>query len=258
MSLVRKGHLPKSRLPKGLIAMAFIGGAALVASTASGLAADMPGNPPLSLPLPTRTVQRIDALSGWYLRGDVAYRIGRTNGAQPAPGFTAPTSEKMGNSIAAGFGAGFKSEWLRTDFTVDTGTAMKYEATPGGTSANVSATTFLFNGYLDLGTWYRATPYIGAGAGTARMRIADYTSTTMPPFTGDNARTKWNFAWAGMAGIAIATSPNTMIDLGYRYINFGDVTTGSDAFGSMTLKQIAAHEVRLGLRWSFDDSPMSR
>ena len=135
---------------------------------------------------------------------------------------------------------------------------MKYEATPGGTSAKVSASTFLFNGYLDLGTWYRATPYIGAGAGAARMRISDYASTAMPPFSGDGANTKWNFAYAGMAGIAYAISPNTMIDVGYRYINFGDVTTGGDAFGSMTVKQIAAHEVRVGLRWSFDDLPMTR
>lgn len=239
-----------------------IGGAAFVAAMVGVLsgvwAADMPGNPPLSLPLPTRPLHKVEVTSGWYLRGDLGYRMGRLDGAQPAPGFTAPTDDKMGNSIVAGLGGGIKTEWLRTDVTIDFATPMKYEASIGGTSAKVSATTFLFNGYLDLGTWYRATPYIGAGAGTARMRVSDYASTALPPFTGDAERTRWNFAWAGMAGIAYAVSPNTMIDLGYRYINFGDVTTGSDAFGSMTLKQIAAHEVRVGLRWSFDDLSMAR
>lgn len=48
-----------------------------------------------------------------------------------------------------------------------------------------------------------------------------------------------------------------MVDLSYRYMNFGDVTTASDAFGAMTLKNLAAHEVRVGLRWSFDDQPFS-
>ena len=80
----------------------------------------------------------------------------------------------------------------------------------------------------------------------------------MPPFSGDTSRAKWNFAWAAMAGVVYAMSPNTMIDLGYRYINFGDVATGSDSFGSMTLKQVAAHEVRVGLRWSFDDFATAR
>jgi opacity protein-like surface antigen len=244
-----------------LVRKSAIGGAFVIASlvglSAGALAADMPGNPP-PLPLPGRTLTPIDLSTGWYLRGDLAYRFGRGNEAEPAPGFLPQGGQKFGNTIAGGLGAGIKTGWLRTDFTVDIATPMKYEANDGTTSAKISAATFLFNGYLDLGSWYRITPYIGAGVGTARMQIRDYVSTTAPPFTGDSGRTKWNFAWAGMAGLAYAISPNTMVDLGYRYINFGDVTTETDAFGSMTLKQVAAHEVRVGLRWSFDDFPRTR
>ena len=235
-----------------LLRFSVISGAVLAIS-AGAYAADMPNLPP---PIPTRTVKQVEVSSGWYLRGDLGYRIGRSNGAQAAPGFVAPTDQKLGNAIAAGIGAGIKTDWLRTDVTIDLATPMKYEAT--GTSAKVSAASFLFNGYLDLGTWYRATPYIGAGAGAARVSISDYSSTVLPPFAGDTNRSKWNFAWAGMAGIAYAISPNTMVDLGYRYLNLGDVTTGSDTVGSMTLKQVAAHEVRVGLRWSFDDHPSMR
>jgi opacity protein-like surface antigen len=252
MSLLRKSFGRMSLRPKPAIVSAV-----LVALTGGAMAADMPGNRPPPLPVPTRTVTRVEPDAGWYLRGDLAYRIGRSNGVDTTPVFF-PLTHKMGDSIAAGLGVGIKTEWLRTDFTIDIATPMKYEATPGGTSAKVSASTFLFNGYLDLGTWYRATPYIGAGAGAARMGISDYSSTAMAPFSGDSSRTKWNFAWAGMAGVAYAISPNTMVDLGYRYINFGDVTTGADAFGSTTLKQIAAHEVRVGLRWSFNDFPSTR
>ena len=35
-----------------------------------------------------------------------------------------------------------------------------------------------------------------------------------------------------------------MVDVGYRYLNLGDVTTASDSFGAMTFKNVAAHEVR--------------
>jgi opacity protein-like surface antigen len=48
-----------------------------------------------------------------------------------------------------------------------------------------------------------------------------------------------------------------MFDVNYRYVNYGDVTTASDAFGAMTLKSLYAHEVRIGIRWSFDDQPFS-
>jgi opacity protein-like surface antigen len=56
-----------------------------------------------------------------------------------------------------------------------------------------------------------------------------------------------------MTGFGYAMAPNLMIDVGYRYIDFGDAQTNADAFGAMTFKNIAAHEVRVGLRWSFDD-----
>ena len=57
-----------------------------------------------------------------------------------------------------------------------------------------------------------------------------------------------------MAGAGYSIAPNITLDAGYRYVNFGDVTTGSDSFGAMTLKNLAAHEVRVGVRWSFDDA----
>jgi opacity protein-like surface antigen len=55
-----------------------------------------------------------------------------------------------------------------------------------------------------------------------------------------------------MGGLGYAVAPNLMVDVGYRYMNFGDTTVGSDA-GAVTLKNLAAHEVRVGVRWSFDD-----
>ena len=86
----------------------------------------------------------------------------------------------------AGFGAGIKTQWLRTDFTVDYLSPMKYEGTilsPNDTTAKISAVSTMFNGYLDLGTWYRVTPYLGAGAGAAFLTTSDYASSAAPPFT---------------------------------------------------------------------------
>jgi opacity protein-like surface antigen len=44
-----------------------------------------------------------------------------------------------------------------------------------------------------------------------------------------------------------------LLDVGYRYLNLGDVHTGTDALGTMTFKNVAGHQVRVGVRWSFDD-----
>jgi opacity protein-like surface antigen len=230
--------------------------AGLIAQATSTMAADMPNTYPREPIVERPRPPLLDTNSGWYLRGDIGYRWARLNGAQAAAGFTSPTSNSLDNGLFVGIGGGIKSDWLRTDVTIDYGAPMKYRgtiATPDDVTAKITAASVLFNGYIDLGTWYRATPYIGAGAGTAYLRTFDYASTAAPPFTGGLSQTQWNFAWAGMAGVAYAVSPNILVDVGYRYINFGDVKTASDSLGSMTFKNLAAHEARIGLRWSFDD-----
>jgi len=250
-----------SKLAKGLRATA-IAGALLGMSSVRAAAADMPDSyPPAPEPPPAQQPWYgpvlIDQGVTWYLRGDVGAHWGILTGAAAASPYPDPTNSSLKSAVMTGsLGIGIKSIWLRTDVTVDYVAPMKYEGTiaaPGDTTAKIQATTALVNGYLDLGTWYRATPYIGAGAGVAYVRAYDYASTGAPPFTTDNSKYRWNFAFAGMAGIAYAISHNLMMDLGYRYLNIGDVKTASDALGAMTFRNIAAHEVRLGLRWSFDE-----
>ena len=226
----------------------------LAVQVTGAMAADMPGSyepEPVKQWLPS-----LDLNTGWYLRGDVGYNWGRIDGAESTAPFPDPTGSTLGNGVVAGFGAGIKTKWLRTDFTVDYSFPLDYTGTavsPDDVTAKITAISVLFNAYLDLGTWHDITPYIGAGAGAANLRVTDYASTATPPFTGDANHSQWNFAWAVMAGAGYAVAPNLIIDVNYRYIDFGDATTASDASGSVTFEDIAAHEVRVGLRWSFDD-----
>ena len=82
------------------------------------------------------------------------------------------------------------------------------------------------------------TPYIGAGVGGAYMRVSDFASAAAPPFTGGD-RSQWQLAWAAMAGLGYAVSPRLTVDIGYRYLGFGNVKTDADALGAMTVKDIA-------------------
>jgi opacity protein-like surface antigen len=228
---------------------------ATVLSSATAHGADMPGGAPLSIPLPTTAVK---ATGGWYARGDLAYGWYRMDSATTPSPFPSPAINDLGKGVSGGVGIGYKGNWLRTDVTLDytgltyTGTSL----TAGDTSAKVRAVTALFNGYLDLGTWYCLTPYVGAGLGASNLKTSDYVSAAAPPFTPGLSNTQWKFAWALMAGSAINFTPNVALDVGYRYLNLGDVSTASDASGQTTLKNIAAHEVRVGVRWSFDGNPI--
>jgi opacity protein-like surface antigen len=69
----------------------------------------------------------------------------------------------------------------------------------------------------------------------------DYTQST----------SKWNFAFALMAGFSYDISQNLKLDLGYRYVNFGSMTFKS-LLGSAFDKNLTSQEVRLGLRYIVD------
>jgi opacity protein-like surface antigen len=62
---------------------------------------------------------------------------------------------------------------------------------------------------------------------------------------------KWNFAFALMAGFSYDISQNLKLDLGYRYVNFGSMTFRS-LLDSAFDKNLSSQEVRLGLRYIVD------
>lgn len=227
---------------------------ALCAPLTGALAADMPGD--YVPPSVEQAAPKFFDLSAWYVRADVGYAWGHIDGAEAASGFPSPATDNVGNGFVGGIGGGIKTRWLRTDVTIDYTAPLTYTGTAvasGDVSAKISGWSALFNGYIDLGKWYGVSPYIGAGAGVGYMTVSDYSSTVAPPFSGGD-HSQWNFNWAAMAGLGYAITPSLKLDVGYRYMNFGDVESASDAFGQMTFKNLAAHEVRVGMRWSFDDA----
>ena len=64
---------------------------------------------------------------------------------------------------------------------------------------------------------------------------------------------KWNFAWAYMAGVSYRVTGNYIVDLGYRHVNMGDITTARDSVGNdLAFKKLSSDEIRLGFRYVLD------
>jgi len=228
-----------------------VAGAVTLIFSVSAQAADMPGYPSLPPPASIKPLRVDEFLSGWYLRGDLGYRFQRFNGA--ASDFPPdPTDNKLNNTVFGGFGGGFKEKWFRADLTADYGWRSNYSGTVGttGDQAKIDSYTVLGNIYFDLGTWGGLTPYIGAGAGGAYLTMSNFTTS---PATGAAiaSRSRWNFAWAAMAGVSYRLSENWLIDVGYRHIDMGDAVGGPEA-NSLTLKKLTGDEIRVGLRYKID------
>lgn len=224
-SLRRHRVFLKGRAVLVAIGLAATGPVAATQARAADLV--MPAGP---LPPP---VLAEDFSSGWYVRGDF-------NASLPA----AFRDGRMANAYGAGIGIGFKYKWLRLDTVVDMrSSAAVTDFVPVGRFA-VSSQTALTNAYLDLASIGPVSPYIGAGVGVARVQ----TSVSAPGFAG---ATRWNLAWAAMAGVTFDISPQAKVDLGYRYIRMGSMRV--DDVAGFHRAPASAHEIRIGLRYMFGD-----
>jgi opacity protein-like surface antigen len=230
----------------------------LAAGTAAPLAADMPASD-VTLPPPAleRPIARPEYFSsGWYLRGDLGYRfqhIGESTSNDTAQ-VPAPTSAKIDNTYVFGFGVGIKRDWFRFDITGDYGWRSKYHAdyAGGDLSGKVETFTVMGNGYADLGTWFGVTPYIGAGIGGANLNFTSYENpnagVSMPSTAVPASR--WNMAWAVMAGLSYTVAPNVLVDVGYRHVDMGDISGGPNE--KLSVKKLTGDEIRIGFRYLLD------
>jgi len=231
----------------------------------------------------------VEVGSGWYLRGDIGYSFST---AATAP-FTYSTFDGVGytpgtytsgtyaNEISFGVGFGYRfTDLLRADVTAENfnirfnGARDFAAACPGGFGTSCSVTdraemnawSVMLNGYVDLGTFAKFTPYVGAGAGVTYASWGNAGSTYTSAGPGAIAAfslehpgmSSWRFSWAAMAGVSYDVNKNIKVDLGYKYRN----VAGGDMFGFDAVSRAAGatgaeardpgfsqHEVRLGLRY---------
>src|SRR3954453_6752890 len=255
------------------------GAASLLSSVA--FAADMAiMSPPMYAPPP------VEDFGGWYLRGDIGFSNQRVNRLSNVLDANNTSSEqRLGFNSAGvfGLGVGYKlNNWFRVDVTGEYRGNSQFFGTDhityaGGVGTDTYTATksewvALANAYVDLGTWWCMTPFVGAGVGGARVSIANFTDQgianngggVFPGLAfGDNVA-KWNLAWALHAGVAYNVSPNFTVQLAYRYLNMGDGLTGdlrtfdgtNNIVNPTTFKNISSHDLMLGVRWNLSQPPM--
>jgi opacity protein-like surface antigen len=272
------------RSVKYLVAAA--GAASLFSSAA--LAADMPSIMP---PPPQQYyAPPVEDFGGWYLRGD----IGMTNSnaklhvnaydSLPAGTVLQQLGEGFNGGMSYGLGAGYKfNSWFRADITGEyrskvnfTGTDFLMYPNGGGPLSDVynggyKSWVGLVNAYVDLGTWWCLTPFIGAGVGFANVQTTGFQDTGAVPRGGvvqsasyfANGASATNFAWAAHAGVAYKVNSNFTIELAYRYLDMG---TGVHGYGSsfdgtnagpssFQFRDLTSQDLRIGVRWTCCDVP---
>ena len=150
--------------------------------------------------------------------------------------------------------------------------------------ANLSSYIAMVNGYVDMGTWWGVTPYVGAGVGLAYNKLFGLTDTGYAypgdgnyyptgGYSDDGAKT--NFAWALMTGLSFNVTQNLKLELGYRYLDYGKFTSGAShclngtgtgggfsagacggsSYVVYSKNDLASNDFRIGLRWMIGEEP---
>jgi opacity protein-like surface antigen len=200
---------------------------------------------------------------GVYLRADAGLTIPRDldgNWFDPSDGGFGGELDK---GALLGIGVGYRFGDLRTDLTVSHrfGTDYKADASDqlgnsGTASADGSVGTLMLNGYYDIPTGGALRPYIGAGLGLARNRVGaiDYTLNG-GSLDREDSHTETNFAWALMAGVTYAATDRISLDLGYRYLDAGELrSSGALAVAGPApalSSDLRLHEIVVSLRYGF-------
>lgn len=237
---------------------AVLGSALLVASASSAFAQSMPSW------IPFHSV---------YLRGDIGGAFGRDTEFRNLPTALGPgTKQKseVGKSLMYGGGIGVRiNPMFRTDITVDKINRLDIDGTnsavPGLTSsAHVSSIVGMMNGYFDINgvapnMFGPFQPYLQAGVGFSRndlSRTAFALGGASVASVSSHATTR--FAWGAGAGVAYAVAPNLLVDLSYKYLDLGDMHSGTTlSVGAARVNttrmagELRAHTVSLGVRYEF-------
>jgi opacity protein-like surface antigen len=194
------------------------------------------------LPMPAPAYAPVQEFSGWYLRGDIGMTNQRVKSADnaliaSATDFTWLDHMSFDSGMLFGLGAGYTfNNWLRADVTgqyrgktalrgldsyYDTGDAATYTNNYTG---NKSEWLFLVNAYVDLGTWWCITPFVGAGVGFSHVTFNNFRDDNIIAGGGGYAGpgSKTNFAWALHAGLGYQISKNVTAEVAYSYVNLGD------------------------------------
>lgn len=115
--------------------------------------------------------------------------------------------------------------------------------------------TLMLNLYKDLGNWGGFVPYVGAGVGAAYHQLDNIYFTENPNLTNQiHGNNDLAFAWSLMAGVGYQISDRAIIDVGYRYMDMGSITsqrsdTGFNVNPAVKLDDLTAHEIKIGLRY---------
>lgn len=185
------------------------------------------------------SVDDVDFDDGWF--GEIGVGCGLVRSETLGSIKDGPVEETRPSGLRGDITVGFRGE---RDFR---GFPKTPPAVVDPVRTSLQTNTLMFNAYYDFHAAGGFTPYIGAGIGAAFHNLDDavFSNGIVVTVPGED---ETDFAWALMAGVAFPVGHSLLVDIGYRYIDLGEISVSNGAGFALSLDELQQHELRFGVR----------
>ncbi len=165
----------------------------------------------------------------------------------------------FGGAIAAGYDLSYMYNLpirAELEYAFNAGLEDSHTWLSGDNYTSTTSLSSLFvNAYFDIQTGTSFTPYVGAGLGLAWVGFEVTRPNPTTAYSNFAENTDANFAWNIGLGVAYDFSSQFSVDLGYRYVSYGEGVTEAGYYNSVSghvrTDNVGMNQFYLGARLTF-------
>ena len=147
--------------------------------------------------------------------------------------------------FSGAFGYRYKFIRVEAEYTKRADFSNTVDWISGSEGGELQSTSYMANVYLDFMPYYVVSPYIMGGLGFTDLELIYKSSGLSGASASDTG-----FTWALGAGLTVRINKCLNLDLGYRYLDMGEIALVVDGTDMGDI-DINAHETYMGLRYTF-------
>lgn len=226
----------------------------------------------ISILLTSSCIYGVANAEDFYIKADLGVAQSNSVSSNKEDFYKNSKEKKFTNGFAYSVGVGYKlKQNLRTELAYHGISNLKYSANIDNNGAkgsgeykqklkiNALMANIIYD--IQLPSNYRFNPYLGVGLGYAQLKPDTASINVNNATVNYKAKKSNNFTYAISGGVAFHLNQQIMLDIGYKFQDFGKVknlssvqTPNASSYKDFTAKsgfKVRTHSMMAGIRYSF-------
>jgi opacity protein-like surface antigen len=226
----------------------------------------------VSILLTSSCIYGVANAENFYVKADLGIAQSNSVSSNEEPFYKRSKEKKFTNGFAYSVGVGYKlKQNLRAELAYHGISNLKYSANIDNNGAaesgeykqklkiNALMANIIYD--IQLPSNYRFNPYLGVGIGYAQLKPGEASYKTNKAIYNFKAKKSNNFTYAISGGVAFHLTKQFMLDIGYKFQDFGKAKNlsayqlpNTSSYNNLTAKpgfKVRTHSMMAGIRYSF-------